>query len=248
MINLVIDIGNTRTKVALFNNHQISGLNIFESFTAKVLAEILKVNKIDRAIISSVNAEITELEEYLKTEVSYIRFHSGVPLKINNQYKTPATLGLDRLAAVIGAEALYPGRNVLIIDAGTCITYDFIDKDKKYSGGSISPGIEMRLKAMHHFTQRLPLVEPDFTFESGWGDETRSAILSGAQNGVFYESLGFIKSYSEKYSDLEVILCGGDSKFFDTRLKNSIFAPAVKSEPHLVLIGLNEVIHQHTND
>src|SRR5690606_709080 len=161
-----------------------------------------------------------------------------------NHYKTPQTLGLDRFAGVIGAAALYPEQNSLVIDAGTCITYDRIDKNRNYDGGGISPGLSMRFQAMHELTEKLPLIAPDLHFMEKIGTDTRSSLLAGAQQGLINEALGFINDYELRFEALQIILCGGDFKFFDTRLKNSIFAHSVKVEPHLVLIGLNEVIHQ----
>jgi type III pantothenate kinase len=248
MINLVIDIGNTFIKVALFNNTAIGETFVFEHFGVNELKRIVKREKIDRSIISSVDQEINDLEEYLKTVSTYLRFHTGASGQIVNHYKTPETLGLDRLAAVIGATAIYPNRNTLVIDAGTCITYDFIDRNRNYLGGSISPGLTMRFKAMNAFTGRLPLIELNNDFSDDHGADTCSSILSGVQHGAFNEVKGFISDYAARYPELQVILCGGDAKFFDTRLKNSIFAPSVKTEPHLVLIGLNEVIHKCNND
>jgi type III pantothenate kinase len=154
---------------------------------------------------------------------------------------------LDRYAAVIGAAALFKNSNCLVIDAGTCITYDFIDKDKNYRGGSISPGLVMRYKAMHTFTVKLPLVDFDAGFLEDYGNDTRTSMVSGVQNGIVYEVQGFIQSYLSVYPDLIIALCGGDAEFFGTQLKNSIFAHIVKAVPDLVLIGLNEVIYQHND-
>ncbi len=248
MINLVIDIGNTFTKVALFDNRNIIELNKFERFGISDLKKIISQKKIEWAILSSVNQEVNEVEEFLETNYKYVRFNSTMPAGVINHYSTPQTLGLDRFAAVIGVASMFPQTNCLVIDAGTCITYDFIDKDKNYWGGSISPGLSMRFKSMHTLTGRLPLVAYNSEFENFYGDDTQTAILSGVQQGMIYETLGFINEYASRYSGLQVILCGGDVKFFDTRLKNSIFANSLKTEPHLVLIGLNEVIHQRTND
>jgi type III pantothenate kinase len=248
MINLVIDVGNSFTKVAIFDNREIVDLFKFDQFAVDNLPGVVKRRVIDHAIISTVDQDVESLEEYLKSKYNYIRFHTGIHSNIINHYKTPQTLGLDRFAAVIGAAAVLPVKNCLIIDAGTCITYDFVDKDMNYWGGSISPGLSMRFKAVNTFTERLPLFEYDPEFNSYYGTETKSAILSGIQQGLVHEALGFIQDYASNYSDLHVILCGGDVKFFDTRLKNSIFADSLKTEPQLVLIGLNEVIHQNTND
>ena len=247
MANLVIDVGNTFTKVAIFNNRNLSDLQVFEKFDATVLQQYLKGKQIDHAIISSVEKDITALESAIKSTCNYLRFSTGLQSRIKNNYKTPKTLGSDRYAAMIAAEALFPSVDCLVIDAGSCITYDFIDSEKKYYGGSISPGIAMRFKAMHAFTERLPLIEADNEFDAVYGTDTRTAMLSGVQNGVWNEAVGFIQAYIFKYPGLQIVLCGGDVNFFDSRLKNSIFAHAVKTEPNLVLIGLNEVIYQQND-
>lgn len=248
MLNLVIDIGNTFTKVAIFNNRSIVESTAFETFGVAELEGLLSAWKIDRTIISSVNKDVADLEKVAASRTGYLRFHSGIPAGIHNHYLSPATLGLDRLAAVIGAACLFPGRDCLVIDAGTCITYDFIDSDWNYRGGSISPGLNMRFKAMNNFTGRLPLISPDPAFTNSFGLDTRTSMLSGVQKGVLYEVSGFIADYVRKHPEVTVILSGGDSDFFDSGLKNSIFAHRIKMEPQLVLIGLNEVIHQNTND
>jgi type III pantothenate kinase len=147
----------------------------------------------------------------------------------------------------MGARELYPDVANLVIDAGTCITYDWTDKDGNYFGGSISPGLMMRYKALHHYTDALPLAEPDSNFEESYGDGTVNAITSGVQNGIKYEVMGFIESYFKKGQRLNVILTGGDGIFFDTLLKNSIFAPYIKNEPWLVLKGLNAAIQKHND-
>ncbi|MBC7915070.1 MAG: type III pantothenate kinase [Pyrinomonadaceae bacterium] len=247
MINLVIDIGNTLSKVAVFNNRELVSLEQSVDLTEPYLSKLIKDNKIDNSIISSVKPEIKHLEDCLKAVTKYNHFTAITDSEIINYYKTPNTLGPDRYAAVIGAAANYPDQNCLVLDAGTCITYDFISSEKKYFGGSISPGIQMRFKAMHTFTGKLPLVNADLHNSENYGDDTLSSILTGVQKGVLYEVLGFIEYYNSTWPHLKVILCGGDMNFFDTQLKSSIFAHTLKTEPNLVLIGLNEVIY-HTND
>lgn len=243
MAQLVIDIGNSRTKLAVFEGRRLIRSEKLRQVDRTILNQYLNNNEIRQSIISSVNNEITGLEDLLKEKTQYIRFSALLDTGIVNRYKSPDTLGLDRLAGVLGAKALFPNRNCLVIDAGTCITYDAIDKNGVYEGGSISPGLNMRLKAMHQFTGRLPEVELS-DYNDWQGDDTVSAMLSGTVNGSAEEIKGFIEIYNSKYPELQVILCGGDAIFFDTRLKNSIFAHALKTEPDLVLIGLNEVIQQ----
>ncbi len=247
MANLVIDIGNSRSKVAVFADGQISYFETF-SHADEIPVETLAAQyKIKKSILSSVSQQADLLEQKLQGISSYLRFSAKAQTVININYRNPQTLGLDRLAAIIGARSIYSRQNCLIIDAGTCITYDAVDQAGNYSGGSISPGINMRFKAMHTFTGRLPLVNADEDFQETLGDDTQSAMVSGVQNGVFFEVLGFIESYKKRYPELQMIICGGDANFFDRRLKNTIFAHTFKTEQHLVLIGLNEVIN-HYND
>jgi type III pantothenate kinase len=241
MANLVIDIGNSRTKFAIFHERNLWETRQIVKFDLDQLNQILDNHKITHSIVSSVNDEILNLENLLKIRTKYIRFSARVNAGVTNKYKSPETLGLDRLAGVIGAKALFPDRNCLVIDAGTCITYDAVDVDGIYEGGSISPGLKMRLQAMHKFTGRLPEIE--LSDYSDWrGYDTSTAMLSGVLNGSTEEVRGMIEVYRSKYPELRVILCGGDAIFFDTRLKNSIFAHTLKTEPDLVLYGLNEVI------
>jgi type III pantothenate kinase len=244
MAQLVIDIGNSRSKLAVFEKHKLISSEKVQKLDTNILRQYLKNSEITHSIISSVNDGITGLEDFLKENTRYIRFSAVLETGIVNKYKSPATLGLDRLAGIIGARSLFPDRNCLVIDAGTCITYDAVKKDGVYEGGSISPGLKMRLQAMHNFTGRLPEVELT-DYEDWQGYDTKSAMLSGVVNGSIEEVRGFIEIYNSKYSELLVILCGGDSIFFDYRLKNSIFAHTLKTEPDLVLIGLNEVILQN---
>jgi len=243
MAQLVIDIGNSRTKLAVFRERKLVELLKVNKLGTDQLEHFLNDHHITHSIISSVNENIRDFEELLKIKTQFIRFSTDLNTGIVNKYKSPETLGLDRLAGLIAAKALFPNTNCLVIDAGTCITYDAVDEDGVYVGGSISPGLKMRLEAMHKFTGRLPLVE--FSNYTDWqGFDTISAMLSGVVNGSIEELKGMIKVYESHYSGLQVVLCGGDAIFFDSRLKNSIFAPTLKTEPNLVLIGLNEVIVQ----
>ncbi|MGV3686067.1 MAG: type III pantothenate kinase [Daejeonella sp.] len=243
MSQLVIDIGNSRTKVAIFDDRRLIKNEILPHLAEARLKSYIGEYSIQQSIISSVKDDVGALEDTLAENTAYTRFSAELTNGIKLEYKSPGTLGLDRLAGVIGARTLYPERNCLVIDSGTCITYDAVDLGGVYKGGSISPGLNMRLKAMHEFTGRLPLVELS-DFDGLYGNDTVTSMLSGVVNGTLAEVTGFIEKYKNQYSDLQVILCGGDSKFFDSRLKSSIFAHTLKTEPDLVLIGLNEVIHQ----
>ena len=247
MANLVIDIGNTLIKIAVFAQDKLLYTQYYSSLDGETLLKLTDHYQVNKAIISSVRKEAEDWRAALAGKINLQYFNVEMTAGIRNQYKTPHTLGPDRLAAVIGAKKLYPGKASLVIDAGTTITYDRVDAEGNYFGGSISPGINMRYKALNYYTGKLPLIAADDKFDDDYGDDTVSAIKSGVQNGIRYELTGFIESYQQKEPELNVILTGGDSIFFDTLLKNSIFAPYIKNEPYLVLEGLNAAI-QNNND
>ena len=241
-MNLVIDIGNTRTKFALFNRGEIMISVPVDEFLPEHI-HILKDEhpSLKNAIISSVKNYPRELKQELEKEFdSFIELDSKTPIPIKNQYKSKSTLGKDRIAAVVGANHLYPNKNVLVIDSGTAITYDLITENNIYLGGNISPGIEMRFKALNQFTGKLPLLgltEGDYTF----GVSTESAIIAGVQNGVVHELNGVMESFNNNYKDLKIILTGGNANFFDKKLKNSFFVNL-----NLVTIGLNSILEYNT--
>jgi type III pantothenate kinase len=248
MANLIIDIGNTNTKIAIFNFDVLIWSKSFTTVDEKVFDELLNDFKPVKAIVSTVKKHNTEAwEPYLSKHLLLVKFNVDMAKSIKNHYRTPHTLGLDRVAAVVGAQAQYPGKGNLVIDGGSCITYDWIDADANYFGGSISPGLQMRYRALNHYTAALPMVDADADFEANSGDDTITAIRSGVQNGIMFEMDGFIESYFKAHNPMNILLTGGDSIFFDTLLKNSIFAPHIKIEPHLVLSGLNAVIQQHND-
>jgi type III pantothenate kinase len=247
MANLVIDIGNTNTKIAVFEHNELLFAEHYKETDIQTLNTLLQDFNIGEAIISTVKKDSGEWETVLKEKTSVIYFNTEMTAGISNHYLTPKTLGPDRLAAIIGASQLYPGKSSLVIDGGTCITYDYVDAKANYAGGSISPGLNMRFKAMNNYTAVLPLLNADKTFGAEYGSDTRGAMLSGVQNGIKYELTGFIESYRNYDNQLNIILTGGDSIFFDRLLKNSIFAPYIKIEPHLVLKGLNAAIQQHND-
>jgi type III pantothenate kinase len=247
MANLVIDIGNTRTKIAVFELDELLHTSQYQHIDSSIINGWLSDHTIGRAIISSVKKNNEDWQESLSATTPVCYFNASMTGNITNKYETPETLGLDRLAAAIGAYNSFPGIDNLIIDAGTCITYDFIDSTGNYFGGSISPGLNMRYKALNYYTAALPLIDADECFDDMYGKDTPASMRSGVQNGIKFELTGFIGSYKKAGSDMNVILTGGDSIFFDTLLKNSIFAPCVKIDPYLVLKGLNAVI-QNNND
>jgi len=247
MANLVIDIGNTYTKFAVFEQDELIYTERYQHPDINIINGLLDDHAVNKVIISSVKKEPEEWETVLKEKVRVIYFNAEMATGIINHYLTPKTLGADRLAGVIGANYLYPQKNNLIIDGGTCITYDYVDAGANYYGGSISPGLNMRYKALNYYTGGLPLLQEDAGFNSESGNDTPGAIRSGVQNGIKYELTGFIESYKHHKNELNIILTGGDSIFFDTLLKNSIFAPYIKIEPHLVLKGLNAAIQTHND-
>lgn len=247
MANLVIDIGNTLTKIAVFGQDELVHTAHYSTIEGKILLDLIDQYQVNKAIISSVKKETESWRNELENKIDLKYFNAGMTAGVHNQYKTPQTLGLDRLAAVIGAKQLYPGKGSLVIDAGTAITYDWVDAEGNYFGGSISPGLIMRYKALNYYTGALPLIDADDRFNDFYGNDTASAIRSGVQNGIKYEVIGFIEGYQKNHPELNIILTGGDSIFFDTLLKNSIFAPYIKNEPYLVLKGLNAAI-QNNND
>jgi type III pantothenate kinase len=231
-MNLVVDNGNTCIKVATFSTH-----DIVKKFTFGAVDELkifLSLNQFDTAIVSSVGNPIEEILSWIKAKKTFLLSHL-LPLPIKILYKTPETLGVDRIAAVCGVSHLFPSTDCLVIDAGTCITYDFVDRKMNYYGGAISPGINMRFEAMHTFTKRLPLVSA--VPEKMIGDSTVSSMRSGVMNGVLNEVEGFINRYRMEYPDVRVVLCGGDTSFFENNLKPTIFAA-----PDLVLNGLNRIL------
>ncbi len=247
MANLVIDIGNTYAKIAVFKQNEVVFTNRYQEPDIKTISDLLQKYSVNRTIISTVKKEKGEWETVLKDKTRLIYFNADMTTGINNHYLTPKTLGLDRLAGVVGANYLYPQKNNLVIDGGTCITYDYVDAGANYLGGSISPGLKMRYKALNYYTGALPLLNEDAGFNNTTGNDTQSAITSGVQNGIKYELEGFIESYQHDKNELNIILTGGDSIFFDTLLKNSIFAPYIKIEPQLVLKGLNAAIQKHND-
>ena len=231
-MNLVIDNGNSRIKVATFSNQDLVQKLTFQS--SNELLSFLNTNQFEYAVISSVGNPIEEISGWVNAKRKFLLSHL-LPLPVKILYKTPETLGVDRIAAVCGAIDLFPSSDCLIIDAGTCITYDFVDRKGDYHGGAISPGINMRFDAMHTFTKRLPLVSA--APEKMIGDSTESSMRSGVMNGVLNEVEGFINNFRLKYPDLRVVLCGVDTPFFENKLKPPIFAA-----PDLVLNGLNRIL------
>ncbi|MBQ2126405.1 MAG: type III pantothenate kinase, partial [Bacteroidaceae bacterium] len=208
----------------------------------EVIDEWNRLYNIEKAIISSVIAESDEMAAGIsKLQCPIIRFNNCMPLPLEINYRTPETLGSDRIAAAVGAWYEASGRNMLVIDAGSAITIDFIGKDGKYNGGNIAPGIKMRLKALHEYTDRLPLIEKEGDTPA-LGYNTETAIRSGVINGICHEIDGYINEFMQKYCDVLVFLTGGDEKPLKNRIKNRIFA-----DKYLVAKGLNRILLDYGN-
>lgn len=237
-MNLIIDIGNTATKCALFDNEQIISKFKFNNFNTNDLQEILERHPfIKKSILCSVVNHNNAINEILASKTQLIIFDSQTKIPIKNLYKTPETLGKDRLAAAIGANSIFPNKNVLSIDIGTCIKYDFVDEENNYLGGAISPGITMRYKALNQFTGKLPLINTNTNGVELIGKDTKSAIQSGVQNGAALEIIGAINEYRTNYKQCEFIITGGGANQLQIDMKIDIFAV-----PNLVLIGLNKTL------
>jgi len=236
-MHLVIDNGNTRTKVATFQDQSDADVFIFSS--AQELSAFLANKTFEDVIISSVKGGEMEILSHVSASGRKLILTTSLPLPFQISYRTPQTLGVDRIAAVAGALELFPGRNCLVIDAGTCITYEFITQDGTYMGGAISPGVRMRFEAMHKLTARLPLAKP-VAAPPLIGSETEECLQSGVMNGMSEEIKGIIARYKAQAADLQVILCGGDALFFENIDKHSIFVA-----PNLVLHGLRRILTHH---
>lgn len=237
-MNLIVDAGNTFVKLAVFNNGEL----IFHEnvqpadFSTKIRELVANYAGVRHAIVSNVGF-LTKKQ--LKVVGVFCKLHelsykSALPFK--NYYATPQTLGVDRLALAIAAFINHPKTNTLVIDAGTCITYDFVNDLGEYLGGAISPGLSMRYKALHQQTAKLPLLEIDDVGDF-IGNSTANSIHSGVINGVCNEIDGVVNQYNSRFTDLTVILTGGDAQFLSKRLKNTIFANS-----NLLLEGLNYML------
>lgn len=232
-MQLIIDIGNTRTKFALFKEQTFLFL---ETGDIDTLGSILKEKNISSAIISAVKPS-EDYERKLKSfNIPTVYLSHKTPIPITNNYGTPKTLGDDRLANVIGANYLFPNKHVLAIDCGTCIKFDLISKTKIYTGGAISLGLNMRFHALYNQTAQLPPLEIE-SIDYLIGQSTKESILSGVMNGTLAEIDGVVKRYQALYDNLTVIITGGDAKYFENDLNCNIFA-----KPNLTLIGLNEIL------
>ena len=244
-MNLILDIGNTFCKLCVFDDKDLifkqivkkKKKNIFEA-TDQIFAK----NKINYAIFSSVNTHVEGLSaRFNALDVPFLEFSHSTKVPIKNSYMTPHTLGLDRLAAAIGASTLFEGKSCLIIDAGTAITFDYLKDGNEFLGGNISPGIQLRFKSLNEHTAKLPLIK-EYDWTSGFGSDTPSAVIKGVLNGIKFEIESYISDFERDNPDGKIILTGGDTIFLAKNLKNTIFAA-----PNLVAFGLNRILNYNVS-
>ncbi|MGL4632244.1 MAG: type III pantothenate kinase [Leadbetterella sp.] len=238
-MNSVFDFGNTRVKIGVYQGTKLVDLYKYAYEELDSLPSVFSAPS--KCIVSSVIEIPEKIRNVLINSREVVFFSSKTPTPIVNDYQTPTTLGLDRLASAVGAHSLFPEFNCLVIDLGTAAKYDFIDKHGVFHGGMISPGKSMRFQALHTFTQKLPLVSCDYKPELV-GRDTISSISSGVFNGMIAEINGIIQQYQEK-GELKIILAGGDAKSFENHLKYPTFAA-----PNLVLDGLNRILIYNANN
>jgi type III pantothenate kinase len=245
MLKLIADIGNTRQKLHLFDGKELVNTEVHQRTAGHLELKrlLLRHGTPEAAIISSVvDVELPFLPLLLDT-CKVLRFDSRTPVPVRNSYLTPETLGQDRLAAAVGGGMMYPDDAVLVIEAGTCIKYELVVR-REYLGGIISPGITMMAKALHTFTGKLPLVQPDPDLDIPLaGNTTTTALLCGIQHVAIAAMEGIIERFISQYPDLKIVIGGGDMNYFDKRLKYSIFAAR-----NIVALGLNEILDFNENN
>ena len=242
-MDLVIDIGNTLRKVAVFSEEgEMVRLFQERSLSVAFLERLFDEYAFGRAIVSSVGSDEEEAMAWLSGRTRLVRFTHECRLPITLRYATPETLGTDRIANAVGANALYPQCNVLSIMAGTCLVADFVNVEGEYLGGSISPGLRMRFQALPHFTARLPLVEPE-NIDFLIGDTTQKSILSGVILGLASEIDGLIFQYERQFAPLKVIFSGGDSELLHNFIKKRIFAAQ-----NPILLGLHKILKLNASE
>lgn len=239
-ITLCFDFGNTRLKMGVFKENNLQEIVMIEKGDAEEIKGILHKYRPSRAILSSVINHDPVIEELMSEHCRFHRLGFDSMLNFTTPVGKPSTIGADRLALVAAAVNEFPGKNNLVIGLGTAITFNFVNRDRQFMGGSISPGMEMRFRSLQHFTARLPLVEKDWNFPL-IGYDTRTNILSGVILGMAHEIDGVIDDYSKKFRNFNVVLTGGDAPYFVYHLKNRIFA-----DPNFIFKGLY-AISEHNN-
>jgi type III pantothenate kinase len=229
---ICFDFGNTRLKAAVFENEIFTEEIVLPDDKTGTIEKLLSTYKPQKTILSSVIEHNTEIEKLLAAQTAFHKVSHLTKANFTTPVGKPETIGTDRLALAAAAVHFYPGKNNLVIALGSCITYNFINQYNQFIGGSISPGMEMRFKAMQVFTAKLPLVEKDWNFPL-IGYDTKTNMQSGVIAGITYEIEGFIDSYANKYGNFNVVLTGGDTTYFAGQLKNKIFA-----DPNFLFKGL----------
>ncbi len=239
-MNLCIDTGNSRTKVAIFRQDgTLLKTLLYKTFMSAEVERLLLLYPIRNAIISSVaNVEPAVVNTLHRRCEKFILFDHNTPIPIRNGYDTPHTLGQDRLAAAIGANALAPNENLLIIDAGSAITYDYVSAEGEFVGGNIAPGIKMRLTALKQMTKRLPAVEvEEHQLIPLFGKNTKDAIAAGVIRGISFEVKGYMRTLSDRVDHFTTFITGGNAPYILANLQQEVCY-----EKHLVLIGLNRIL------
>ena len=238
-MNLIVDIGNSRIKLGVFKDNELIESFVFADMLVCDAELVLRKYRDVKDCIIGATANIPNdlLEYFSNTFPNLIVLSGNTKLPFANLYQTKETQGPDRIAAVAGAMSMFPSSDVLVIDAGTAITYDFINKQGEYQGGAIAPGMTMRFKALNSFTQKLPLIAAGEKAELH-GQTTEESIKSGVQNGLIFEIQGFIEKHRLEHPDLKVVLSGGDAIFLAERINCIIFV-----EQNIVLIGLNSILN-----
>ena len=251
-MNLCIDQGNSRTKVALMTDEgKIANHFIYKHFSSADVDRLFDLYDIQNSIISSVvDIEAATVNALSRRSEHFVLFDHNTPVPITNSYDTPATLGLDRLAAAVGAKSLCPNENLLIIDAGSAITYDFVSAEGEYMGGNIAPGLKMRFTILKQMTKKLPMVDVDENeLIPLFGKNTRDAIAAGVIRGVAYEVKGYMRTLREKVQHFQTFLTGGNAPYVLNNVRKSRTEQRnLNYEKHLVLIGLNNILRLNVNE
>ncbi len=235
-VHFCIDFGNTRKKIGYFNGNKLINEITLRQDYQQHIEELLERHKPESTILSSVVNHDAAIEEMLSQKTKLILLTDKTPLPFLNAYASPTTLGNDRLALVAALREYYPGKNGLAISVGTCITYNFLAANNTFRGGAISPGVNMRLRSLHDYTDQLPLVS-DKGYDSLLGFDTETAIRSGVLNGIASEIDGMIARFEEEYGEINAVLTGGDTRYFARRLKKEIFA-----DQYFTLKGLYAIL------
>ncbi|MEE9439320.1 MAG: type III pantothenate kinase [Saprospiraceae bacterium] len=236
-MNLCIDIGNTRIKIGIFNDGVLIYNDTFKRMTQEEIKVLFQKYKITKAISSSTRKSISTFEKRINRHIKLTRLTHKTLVPLTNLYQTPNTLGKDRLAGVVACTKLYPNQNCLVIDAGTCITYDIITAKKEYLGGNISPGLKMRAEAMDTMTSTLPIVKPIYN-KDYIGKNTTMAMQNGIVYGTKFEIESLITMIKQDIGNINVIITGGDAQFFVDILNSKIFVHS-----YLILEGLDVIIN-----